>query len=382
MANSVAIKPEIIRWAVDRSGLSLGDFKAEVKAWIDGEKLPTFPKLEAFARQAMVPFGYLFLEEPPDESITMPDYRTLGDAGVKRPSPNLLATIRDMQRRQDWMREYLVDAGNGKLPFVGSAKLGDLIESVVESIRNVLGLADDWARVHKNWEDAQRHLIRAIEIAGVLVFVNGIVANNTRRKLDPEEFRGFVLSDPYAPLIFVNGSDSLSARMFTLVHELAHIWLGENALINMLDLEPGDAKIEKFCNAIAAEFLVPEVALRELWSRFAQVSNRWQRLAAHFRVSRMVVARRAKDLNLISREEFFAYYRQQIQEEQRKNDQREGGGNFYLSQTMRLGRRFSRAVIAATKAGQLSYQDAYHLTHLHGDTFEKFAAFLNKRDNE
>lgn len=379
MAQVVHVKPEMIRWAVQRSRLPLEQFPASVQNWIAQNELPTFAKLEAFAKKAMVPFGYLFLDSPPAEELPLPDYRTLDDDVISRPTPNLLETVQDMRRRQTWMREYVTEEGHGPLPYVGSFSPEAPIKAVVADIRRRLDLPLDWAAEQKNWESALSFLSRQIEAGGILVFKNGLVGNNTHRKLDPEEFRGFVLNDPVVPLIFVNGADTKGAQMFTLAHELAHVWLGESALINLPDLEPGGHSLEKQCNRIAAEFLVPAERLRAVWGKAAGLEKPLHALSRHFRVSPIVAGRRAKDLGLISAEQFFAFYRSYLQEIAQAEQRRPTGGDFYRTQNARLGRRFGRAVIAAAESGRLSWQEAYDLTRLQGRTFDRYAAFLKKQ---
>ena len=382
MANVIAINPEMISWAVDRSGMTLSDFPAVVSEWINEEKQPTFVKLEAFAKKAMVPFGYLFLDSPPVEKLPMPDYRTMQDAGVKRPSPNLIETVQDMMRRQSWMRDFLIEEGHVPLPFVNSENVDSTIIETVKSIFRWLKLEADWAMGNTTWEDALRLLIKKIEAAGILVFVNGVVGNSTNRTLNPDEFRGFVLSDPIVPLVFVNGADSKAAQMFTLVHELAHIWIGEDALVNLPLLQPGPVDIEKFCNRVAAEFLVPEAKLRAIWITVQNKPKPFQLLASRFKVSPIVVARRAKDLKLITAEVFFRFYNSYLEELKRIGKQKKSGGNFYLTQNARLGRRFGKAVIAAAETGRMTYQQAYDLTRLYGSTFDKYVAFLKNQDSQ
>ena len=380
MANVINIKTELIRWAVDRSGLSLAEFPDAVQEWIGEKKQPTFSKLEAFAKKAMVPFGYLFLDQPPIERLPMPDYRTMRDKAIRRPSPNLLETIQDMQLRQAWMREYLVEEGHTALPFVGSENLDSGIAETVISIRRWLEIDEDWASDQATWEDALSFLVRKIEAAGILVFTNGVVGNSTSRLLDPEEFRGFVFTDPIAPLIFVNGKDSKAAQMFTLAHELVHIWIGEDALVNLLEMQPASDDCEKFCNRVAAEFLVPAAKLKAAWPGVNQQPSPLKKLARRFKVSPIVVARRAKDLKLITTDEFFAFYHSYMDEVRRERKARKGGGDFYRTQNARLGRRFGRAVIAAAEAGRVSYQQAFDLTRLYGSTFDRYAAFLNQQE--
>ena len=260
MASTVAVKPELIRWAIRRSGLHFDQLAAKfpkLDKWQNGETQPTLRQLEAFAKRTMTPFGYLFLPEPPVEKLPLPDFRTVGDSPIKCPSPNLLDTVQDMERRQQWMRDYLIEQGHDELGFVGSVKENAPIDSVAARIRQTLGLESEWAERFATWQEALRKLRDSIEGIGILVSTSGVVGLNNKRKLDPEEFRGFVLSDRYAPLIFVNGADAKSAQMFTLVHELAHVWLGKGGIFNLIRMMVATDATERFCNQVAAEFLIP-----------------------------------------------------------------------------------------------------------------------------
>lgn len=345
------------------------------RAWERGELHPTLRQLEKFATKTQTPLGYFFLPEPPDEKLPIPDFRTSSDEGTKHPSPNLLDTIQAMQRRQEWMREFLLEQGADTLTFVASATLGDAPDKTVGKIRATLGLRDDWARRVPTWEDAQRSLCREIENSGVMVVINGIVGNSTRRKLDVDEFRGFALCDEYAPLIFVNNADAKSAQMFTLVHELAHLWLGQGGVSNLDRLGPAENDVEVFCNQVAAEFLVPQNQLRACWTEAQQADEPFQFGARRFKVSPIVVARRALDLELIRREEFFAFY-DAYQGDERRKKSKSKGGDFYANQGGRVGRRFAEAVVYAAKEGRLLYRDAYQLTGLYGATFDRYAKHI------
>ena len=379
MANYVEVNPKMLRWAIDRSGLSTDDFKQPVEEWLNEESQPTFSKLEAFAKKAMVPFGYLFLSEPPAETLPIPDYRTRTDDGVTRPSPNLLETIFDMQRRQDWMREYLLEQGHGELSFVGSAKVGQSVKAVANSIRGQLKLPPDWARRISTVGDALRLLRERIEDIGVLVCINGVVGNNTSRSLDADEFQGFVLADRVVPLIFVNGADFKAAQVFTIGHELAHVWVGEGALFNHVATNTVDVKLEKYCNLVAAELLVPADSLEGVFAKGERLdTDDYVKLARLFKVSPIVIARRAQELKFISTDEFFRFYNQYREELERKPKRESSGGDFWRTQNVRIGKRFGRAVVAAAKEGRLSYSDAYELTHLQGKTFDKYVDLLRQ----
>lgn len=161
------------------------------------------------------------------------------------------------------MREYLIEMGAEPLSFVSSEKNSDDFLKVAQLIRDKLGLGESWFERRINWSTAFRELIEKVEEIGINVVMNGVVGNNTPRKLDPEEFRGFVLIDEYSPFIFINRNDYISARIFTLVHELAHIWLGSSAAFDLRELQPADNITEILCNRIATELLVPGDLLKE-----------------------------------------------------------------------------------------------------------------------
>jgi len=205
---------------------------------------------------------------------------------------------------------------------------------------------------------------------------NGIVENNTHRKLDPTEFRGFVLVDDYAPLVFLNGADGKAARMFTLAHELAHIWLGASAAFDLQDLQPANNATELACNHIAAEFLVPSSVLSGLWPQLSIKDNPYQLLARRFKVSEIVAARRLLDLELISRDEFFRFYHKWQVNELRlahKAADDDGGGDFYASQNIRIGQRFGDFLTRSVQTGTTLYSEAWRLTNLKKNTFQEYA---------
>lgn len=334
-------------------------------------------ELQDFARATSTPLGYFFLPQPPEERLPIPHFRTFDDESTFRPSPDLFDTILAMERRQAWMREYLVEEGQQRLPFVHSTKTADPPSEVAWGMRQSLGLVDGWASQEPTWISALRMLQKRMEEIGILVVVNSVVGNNTHRPLDVSEFRGFVLADDYAPLVFVNGSDGKAAQMFTLAHELAHVWFGSSAAFDLRELQPSADRTEEACNKVAAEFLVPEDHMRQFWPRVARDPQRFQLAARWFKVSEIVAARRALDLRLIAIKDFLTFYHSSLDKE-KHTDQPRGGGDFYLTQNLRVGRRFAESVIHATREGRLLYREAYHLTGLYGKAFEKYAALLER----
>lgn len=369
----------MLRWARERAGLGaaiLAKRFPRLAAWERGEDRPTRRQLEHFAKSTRTPFGYLFLPEPPVEELPIRDFRTVSAEAV-HPSPELLDTIYAMQRRQDWLREERLEGESGPLPFVGSARLRDDPAAVGQEMRRILGMHEGWAAEVPSWQEAVGELRRRVEELGVLAVINGVVGNNTQRKLSVTEFRGFALTDPYAPLIFVNGADAKSAQMFTLAHELAHVWLGPEGegLSGFEGLFPGDARVEKFCDQAAAEFLVPARELQGHWRRLAGGSEAFERLARQFKVSPVVIGRRAMDLLLVDREAFFEFYETYTKRE-RHRSRRAGGGDFYKNQNSRVGARFATQVMRAAMDGRLSFKDAYDLTGLRGGAFQRYARRL------
>jgi len=350
----VNVSKDVLRWAVSRSGQELDDLEhrfPRIHEWVDEESQPTLRQLELLAKATLTPLGFFFLTEPPDERLPVPHFRTIHDDTTARPSPDLLETVQIMQRRQAWMREFLIEQGQDELPFVGSSRREEEPRLVVQRMLETLGLDIGWAAEERTWTDALHTIRQVIEDAGILVVVNGIVGNNTHRKLDPDEFRGFVLVDDYAPLVFVNGADGKAAQMFTLAHELAHVFYGSSAAFDLREMRPADDPMEQTCNRVAAEFLVPQHELLEIWPSVRQDSEPFQRIARRFKVSALVAARRALDTNLI-------------------------GGDFYVNQNLRVGQRFASTVIRAVKEGKLLYSEAYRLTGLYGRTFERYATSL------
>lgn len=384
MVAKIPVNPELLRWAVDRSGLSYSDFREPVQEWISGDAQPTVRKLERFARKAMVPFGYLFLSSPPTESIGVPDFRTFRDEKRRTFSPNLRDTVADIQRRQAWMRDYLIDAGGDPLTFVGTINPNQSTKQAAETLRRQLRLSVDWQAKQSTWAAALTTLRLAIEKAGIFVSMTNQVGLNTQRPLNQEEFRGFVLIDDYAPWIFVNTNDTKSAQMFTLAHEMVHVWVGKPGLFNLEKLEAHADKVEQFCNRVAAEFLVPEDKFNQAWAGTGTIEERCTGIAKIFKVSPLVAGRRAFELELISSRAFSQFYQEQMENWRVLKDQKKGNSIpvFWQQQRLRLGDRFGYAVAQAYAERKLLPSEALDLTGFKRETFSKYASNMLRRMRE
>ena len=367
----VDVKPEMLRWARERAGL---DRNALLKRfprldeWERGATRMTLRQLEDFANATHAPIGYLLLDAPPIEEVPIPDFRTVGGAEVARPSPDLLDTVYICQQRQEWYRDYARSAGEGPLEFVGSAHVVDEIVTTADRIRRALSFDMDERRELPTWTEALRRFIQQADELGVLVMCSGVVLNNNRRRLDPDEFRGFALADDYAPLVFINGADSKAAQMFTLAHELAHIWLGQSALSDAQVSRVPENTIERWCNRVAAEVLAPLGAVREEYQAGGELRPEMDRLARRFKVSTLVILRRIYDAGGLTYDQLQKAYQKET--ERILAVPKGSGGNFYLTQAARVSKRFAGALVASTLEGQTLYTDAFRMLG-----FSKLATF-------
>ena len=384
MSVRVDVKPELLRWARERAGADVGALVRKFpryREWEDGEVRPTYRQLENFAKTVHAGVGYFFLSEPPDEPFPIPDFRTMGGGPVGRPSLNLRHTIYLCQNRQDWYEGFARAEGEEPLPFVGSAKLSEDVETAAARMRRVLKFDLNARRASPTWTEALRRFIELADEIGVLVMVSGVVGNNPHRRLAPEEFRGFALANEYAPLVFINGADTKAAQMFTLAHELAHLWLGETALSDSApDSVPDRARrgVEIWCNRVAAELLAPIEIVRAEYRPGEELSAESSRLARRFKVSTLVILRRIYDIEGLPHDRFRRAYDDEL--ERLRAIPGRGGGNFYATQTARVGKRFAYAAIADTLGGRTSFREAFQLFGFSKtETFKKLADNLGVR---
>lgn len=377
----VEVKPELYSWAMQRARLEpdvlLGRFP-KLEDWMAGDAQPTFKQLEKFAAATHAPFGFFFLPTPPSEPLPIADFRTLGGAAVASPSADLLDTIYVCQQRQDWYRDFTRSMGDPALSFVGSVDLEADVTETAAQISEALKFDLARRKSCSTWAEALRHLVEECENAGVLVMVSGVVGNNTTRVLDPEEFRGFCLVDDRAPLVFVNGADSKSAQMFTLIHEVAHLWLGKGGVSNFTLNSKTSRKEERWCNAVAAEVLVPLSNLKGEFDRQSDFEDELERLCRLFKVSSLVILRRLLDARFLTRERFDELYRAELSRLAHIKSERSPGGNFYYTEAVRVSRRFARALLSSTFEGNTLFRDASRLLGIKkAATLDHFADQLN-----
>ena len=381
MSLRVGVEPALLRWACGRSGRSIEDLRRRfprLEAWEQGAVLPTLKQLEDFARAARTPIGYLFLREPPVEELPITDFRTVRGVRLERPSADLLDTLYLCQQRQDWYRDEARTAGQPPLGSIGSLDTSIDPVSAGVRLRDALGFDVEHRRESRTWTEALRRFIEQAEALGILVMVSGVVGSNTQRRLDPDEFRGFALSDPLAPLVFINGADSKAAQMFTLAHEIAHLWVDESGVSNSQAVTVPDHSVERWCNQVAAELLVPSDLLGKEFDPGAALSEETSRLARLFKVSTLVVLRSIHDAGALTSDDFWSAYWNEVRRLRKVRDSRgDSGGNFYLSVGARASKRFARALVVSTLEGRTSYSESFRLLGVKKlSTFEGLAVSL------
>jgi Zn-dependent peptidase ImmA (M78 family) len=354
----------VLRWAAKRGHLNDADLTARFPKWllwVSGDTQPTLKQLEDFARVTHTSIGYFFLPEPPALALPVQDFRTLRDEVLAEPSSDLLETLYLCQQRQDWYRDHARMHGLPVLPFVGSTTVQDAQEAVAQRLRETLGLSTEVRRQLPTWTDALRQLIAKAEDAGIMVMVSSVVGSNSHRKLDVGEFRGFALADAYAPLVFLNGADSRAAQMFTLAHELAHLWLGATGVSDTQAGQVPEQQTERWCNQVAAELLMPLEELRAAHERNAAVADEIQRLAREFKVSTLVALRRLFDAGYITQAALWQHYRDEQERLRTLKERSSAGGDFYRSLGARTSKRFARAIVSSTLEGLTSFPDAFRM---------------------
>ena len=359
----IEVNPSVIRWACARSGRSVEDLQKKfprLMDWERGRVRPTLKQLEALAKATFTPIGFFFFEEPPVDELPVPDFRTMDNAEVRRPSPHLLNTIYLCQQRQAWYQEEAQGERNLFLQnFVGSWDTSVEVEDAAERLGRTfrfdmasrIGLRDE--------NETLQQFIEGAEEQGVLVMVSGVVGNNTHQRLDVNEFRGFALSDPAAPLIFINGADAKAAQIFTFAHEIAHLGLGQSGISNAQAATRSSHSIERWCNQVAAELLAPSHAISEEFAPREVLTEEIRRLARFFKVRRLVILRRIHDIEALSRDQFRQAYAEELK--RLENFSNRSGGHYYHSVAARASKRFARALIASALEERTTLTEAVRL---------------------
>jgi len=369
------VNPEILRWARETAGLTLEEAssklniqeargvspKERLQSLETGETDPSRPMLLKMAKHYRRPLIVFYMEKPPQTANRGNDFRTLPESYTNVTNGLVDALLRDVQVRQNILRSALEDEEEIKpLAFVGSMKMVDGVEAVVHAIIETIAFNLQEFRKQPSPQDAFKYLRTQVENAGVFVLLIGDLGSH-HTALDLEAFRGIALADEIAPFVVINDKDSRAAWSFTLLHELAHIWLGHTGISNV----NSELDVEKFCNSIASDILLPDVDLKsfdfesiiDFEDRKTSISN----FAYAQNISSSMVAYKLYLLGKIDRQSWAKLHREfrkmwlDARDEARDLQRgKTGGPSYYVVRRHRLGENLISQVHQMILGGTLT----------------------------
>ena len=392
----IDINPELLKWARIEAGLSLQEAAERAKvtaprqkkgedrlspedrlaSWEQGIETPSLNQLESIAEAYRRPLLTFFLPEPPVKVEMLADFRTLPQAIFKVDTPEFSALKRRIIMLHRELKALADDEGISPLPFVGSCLPSSGVDALVKAIRKELAVSFEDQRKQKNEDALFIYLRNMAHNAGIYVVLLGDVGSH-HSKIEPEEFRGIAVADPTAPLIVINKYDAKPAMLFTLVHELTHIWIGASGVSNLngLGANVNNNDIEKLCNAVAAEFLVPDAQIRAVWKEpEGSLQQAVDELAKRFKVSGAVIGRRLLDAGFIDNQKYATLlitYQRRWESAKDKSKQSGGGPNHNILAGYYLGQKTLHTLIQAAYSGRITLQDAARVLNIPVSRFDK-----------
>ncbi len=373
------VNPEILRWARDTAGLSQEEAAAKLQireirgrsaaerltALESGEEEPTRPMIVRMSEKYRRPLLTFYLSAPPRRGERGQDFRTLPQGHTEADDALLDALIRNILARQSMVRAELEEEEEAEpLSFVGSMTMSDGVPAVIESIKQTLSINLNDFRSQPSALEAFALLRSKAERAGAFVLLKGDLGSY-HTAIDLQTFRGFAIADGFAPFVVINDQDSNKAWSFSLLHELAHLWLGQTGVSG----ERGNLSIEQFCNDVAGEFLLPRVELLQYeFGNLMDIDTSQMRItefAWERNLSSSMVAYKLYRIGAIGEEHWRllseAFHKRWLEERQRKRDlgrQRRTGPDFYTVRQHRIGRGLIELVEHMLKAGSITTSKA------------------------
>ncbi|WP_297811969.1 ImmA/IrrE family metallo-endopeptidase [uncultured Helicobacter sp.] len=306
-----------------------------------------YKNLLQLAEKLDIPFGYLFLQEMPKENTKIAELRRKNPKS--KISQVLKESIKNSEYKQLWYRDYLIEIGQE----AQYNKKFDNEKEVIEKIKLMLY----FNTLPKNPYKALNQMIERLQDKNFLIFIATRINRSNSKKLDIEDFRGYCLYDKYAPVIFLNNQDSYKGKIFTLLHELAHILYGKNGII-LLDNEHHQ-ELEKTCNFIAGEILIPKYLLLEQWDKKLNVSQNVDSLKDIFKLaSDEAIATKAINLKLISQEQYEEYIEECKAKPKKKPYSPNNDKKVFKSIIKENSKNFVEAIVAQTYNNKLDFKTA------------------------
>lgn len=390
MADKAYITPNVLKWARESARMTEEIAAAKVsvtveklREWEDGTNQPTIRQAQTLAKSYKRPFALFFLPDIPRDFQPLQDFRKSGSKSLTTSS---IFIIREIQQKQAWISDVYSENQEEKLSFVGRFNINDNPEKVAKDILNTLNINPAFYKS----ENPIKEWIDAAESKGIFISRTSFI--HSRLKLDSEELQGFAIADPHAPFVFVNSEDWNAPQLFTLVHELAHIWIAETGISNEVepDLKGKDKfhPVELFCNEVAANALMPKEIVLNFEAKSFASSKDVFKIAKQLGVSSFALLVRALNLNIIQISEYrklkvqadsdFAEYLRKEAEKKAKQKEKSGGPNYFLLQLNRNSRLFTQTVLDAFRGGYIEPTLASNLLNVQVNKFQKLESQLIK----
>ena len=393
MADKAYITAKVFKWARESAKITeeIAASKVAVsidkfKEWENGEDYPTIRQAQTLAKAYKRPFALFFLPDVPTDFQPLQDFRKTGS---KELSTSSIFIIREIQQKQAWISEVNEDNNENRVPFIGKFTIKDNPELVANDILTTLNINP----LNYKSNDPIIEWIDKAESHGVFISRTSFI--HSRLKLDSNEIQGFAIADNFAPFVFINSDDWNAPQLFTLVHELSHLWIAETGISN--DVEPsiknaGDCNpIELFCNEVAANALMPKEFIDSLDSKAFDNAKEVFKNAKMIGVSSFALLVRALNLNIISLsaykqlkhladieyDEFLK--REEAKRIRLKENEKSGGPNYFLLQLNRNSRLFTQTVLDAFHGGVIEPSMASSLLNVQVNKFPKLEAQMYRR---
>lgn len=390
MADKAFITPNVLKWARESARMTEETAAAKVsvpidklKDWEAGTNQPTIRQAQTLAKAYKRPFALFFLPDIPRDFQPLQDFRKSGSKALTTSS---IFIIREIQQKQAWISDVNSENNEEKLSFVGRFTIDNNPQKVAQDILSTLKINP---ASYKS-ENPIKEWIDAAETNGIFISRTSFI--HTRLKLDSEELQGFAIADPYAPFVFINSDNWNAPQLFTLVHELAHIWIAETGISNEVEPELKQKDklhpVELFCNEVAANALMPIEIVLSFDTASFQSSKEVFKAARQLGVSSFALLVRALNLGIISTSAYqklkgeadidFAEYlkKEAIKKAKLRKKEKPGGPNYYLLQSNRNSRLFTQTVLDAFRGGFIEPTLASNLLNVQINKFQKLEAQL------
>jgi len=370
VAEKAYITPKVLKWARESAKMTLEVAASKVNKtaeqlneWEEGINYPTIKQAEKLAKTYKRPFALFFLPEIPNDFQPLQDFRK---SDSKELTTGSVFIIREIQQKQSWLSEVIEESGDPALSFIGRFNISGDPKIVANDIIKTLEIKSDFT----SESSPIKYWIDKIEAKGIYVSRTSFI--HSRLLLDKEELQGFAIADPYAPFVFINSQDWDAPQLFTLIHELAHLWIAKTGISNDIELDSKNSNpIERFCNEVAANVLMPEGIIRSFDSSVFTSSNSIYKHARLMGVSSYALLVRSMKLGLISlpiynqlkkevQRDFEEFVKKQ-EEKKLKAKQKEGGPNPYLLRVNKNSRLFTQFVLDAFRGGNIEPTQASSL---------------------